>query len=70
MTFNIMQKILDAFLARPETSYLYNDDLSIPDSAVVVGASVVVSSVKKFRVSVHFINSYIYTYYFEWNTNG
>ena len=32
---------------RPKTSYLFNDNLSIPDSAVVVGGTVVVPSVKK-----------------------
>ena len=31
----------------PESSYLYNDNLSIPDSPVVIGDAVVVASVKK-----------------------
>ena len=38
--------------------YLYNDKLSIPDSAVVVGATVVVPSVTKKYISVRFIDAY------------
>ena len=34
-------------LTNPDTGHLYNDKLSIPDSAVVVGATVVVPSVTK-----------------------
>ena len=35
-------------ITNPDTGYLYNDKLSIPDSAVVVGDTVVAPSVKKF----------------------
>ena len=35
------------YLTNPDTSYLYNDNLCIPDSAVVVGATVLVPPVTK-----------------------